>query len=105
MAINTELGLPFWVPRFLKRTMRDRQLYLFYDAGFVLDARPFEALPADLADDLGHNFFESWIQDFGVGLKIWVIKAEVPLWLSHPELSGEDEEWAPRWTIGIHTLF
>jgi hypothetical protein len=105
MAVNTELGLPFWVPRFLKRAMRDRQLYLFYDAGFVLDARPFEALPADLAADLGRNFFESWIQDFGVGLKIWVIKAEVPLWLSHPELSGEDEEWGPRWTIGIHTLF
>ena len=104
-AVNTELGLPFWVPRFLKSSMRDRQLYLFYDAGMVLDRRPMEALPSDLAETLEHAFFESWMQDFGIGVKVWVIKAEIPLWLSHPELSGEDEKWAPRWTIGIHTLF
>ncbi|MCK4549199.1 MAG: hypothetical protein KAU49_03485, partial [Candidatus Krumholzibacteria bacterium] len=105
LAVNTELGLPFWVPRFLKRTLKDRQLYLFYDAGTVLDTRPLEALPSELAASLGHAYFDSWFQDFGVGIKIWVIKAEAPLWLSHPELSGEDEKWAPRWTIGIHTLF
>jgi hypothetical protein len=106
LAFNTELGLPFWVPRFLRRALKDRQLYLFYDAGQVLDDRPFEALPADLAAELDEKFFESaWLQDFGIGMKIWVIKAEVPLWLSHPELSGEDEQWAPRWTVGIETLF
>ncbi len=104
-AVNTELGLPFWVPRFLKSAMKDRQLYLFYDAGTILDTRPLEVLPPELAKNLGHAYFESWFQDFGVGIKVWVIKAEVPLWLSHPELSGEEEQWAPRWTIGIHTLF
>ena len=85
--------------------MRGRQLYLFYDAGMVLDDRPLEALPTDLAESLGRNFFDSWMQDFGIGIKVWVIKAEMPLWLSHPELSGETEEWDLRWTIGIHTLF
>jgi hypothetical protein len=104
-AANAELGLPFWVPRFLKSSLSGRQLYLFYDGGFVLDARPFEALPTDLAMSLDHNFFDSWLQDFGIGMKVWVIKAEVPLWLSHPELSGEEEQWAPRLTVGIHTLF
>jgi hypothetical protein len=104
-AVNTELGLPFWVPRFLKKTLSDRQLYLFYDVGTVLDDRPFEALPAGLAEDLGPVFFESWLQDFGIGMKIWAIKAEVPLWLSNPELSGEEKEWAPRFTLGIETLF
>ncbi len=104
-ALNAELGIPFWVPRFLRNSMRGRQLYLFYDAGAILDTRPFEALPTDLAESLAHDFFESWMQDFGIGVKVWVIKAEVPLWLSHPELSGEEEKWAPRWTVGIHTLF
>ncbi len=104
-AVNAELGLPFWVPRFLKSALKDRQLYLFYDAGVILDNRPFEALPADLADSLDPDFFQSWMQDAGVGVKIWVFKAEFPLWLSHPELSGEEEQWAPRWTVGIHTLF
>ena len=105
VAFNTELGLPFWVPRFLRNSMRGRQLYLFYDAGLVLDNRPMEALPTDLAESLEHDFFQSWMQDFGVGIKVWVIKAEMPLWLSHPELSGETEDWYARWTIGIHTLF
>ncbi len=104
-AVNTELGLPFWLPRFLRNVTRGRQLYLFYDAGTVLDTRPLEALPIELADELGDEYFSSWFQDFGFGVKIWVIKAEAPLWLSHPELSGEEEQWAPRWTIGIHTLF
>jgi len=104
-ALNAELGLPFWVPRFMKRTLSDRQLYLFYDVGTVLDDRPFEALPSSLAETLRPDFFESWMQDFGIGMKVWVIKAEVPLWLSHPELSGDDEKWAPRFTLGIETLF
>ncbi len=104
-AANAELGLPFWVPRFLKKSLSGRQLYLFYDVGTVLDAKPFEALPADLAASLDHNFFDAWLQDFGIGIKIWVIKAEMPLWLSHPELSGEEEQLAPRLTVGIHTLF
>ena len=105
-AVNAEIGLPFWVPRFLRRTLRDRQLYLFWDAGTVLDDRPLEALPPGLAAELGEPYFNStWFQDAGIGLKLWIIKAEAPLWLSHPELSGDDEKLAPRFTIGIHTLF
>ena len=106
-AANTELGLPFWVPGFLKKPLKDRQFYLFYDIGTVLDARPFEALPAELAEGFAPDYFDSWFQDFGVGLKIRVFKVEMPLWLNHPELSGEDplERWAPRLTLGIHTLF
>jgi hypothetical protein len=105
VAVNAELGLPFWVPRFLKPSLKDRQLYLFYDAGTVLDDRPFEALPAELAESLDPNYFNGWFQDFGIGIRIWAIKAEVPLYLSHPDLVGDEEQWAPRWTIGIDTLF
>jgi hypothetical protein len=105
LAVNMELGLPFWLPGSIGRLLRDRQLYLFYDAGAVLDSRPLEALPPELAESLGTNFFESWLQDFGIGIKIWMLKAEVPLWLSHPELSGESEQWDLRWTVGIHSLF
>jgi hypothetical protein len=104
-AMNFELGLPFWVPRSLRRDLDGRQLYIFYDAGAVLDERPLEALPPDLAAELGQPYLDSWLQDFGIGMKVWVIKAEVPLWLSHPELSRDDDKWAPRWTIGIETLF
>lgn len=102
-AANIEIAFPFPLPaaaRFL-----DRDIYLFYDVGTVMDDRPFEVLPPGLAATLPEDTFDGALQDFGVGLKLWRIKAEFPLYLSHPRLSGDEEKWEARWTVGLDMTF
>ena len=105
-SANVELELPFPLPggRGVRRLLRQR-LYLFYDAGTVLSERPMEFLPHAMQASLDPTIFDGYISDFGVGVSVWKLTAEFPLYLSNPEISGEEEEWDLRWTIGIHRLF
>jgi hypothetical protein len=105
-ASNIELELPFPLPvgRKLSRWL-DRRLYLFYDWGKVLDEHPLEGLPPAMRDDFSDGIFDEILQDFGVGVNLWKLTAEFPLYISHPILTGDEEEWDFRWTIGIHRLF
>ena len=105
-ASNVELDLPFPLPggRGLRRLLRQR-LYLFYDWGKVLSERPMEYLPTGMQTTLDPTVFDGYIIDFGVGVSVWKLTAELPLYLSNPEISGEEDEWDLRWTIGIHRLF
>jgi hypothetical protein len=105
-ASNIELELPFPLP--MGRTagrLLDQRLYLFYDWGKVLSNRPMKLLPAGAQAELDPAVFDEIIQDFGVGVSLWKLTAEFPLYLSHPEISGEQERWDFRWTVGIHRLF
>jgi len=105
---NIEMKLPFPLPptgRTLSRKLRGRQLYLFYDWGKVLDKRPMELVPAGLRGSIGEDTFDEIIQDFGIGLRLWKVTAEFPIYLSHPALSGEEERWDFRWTLGLEGLF
>jgi hypothetical protein len=105
-AINTELELPFPLPvgRKLRRRL-DQRLYLFWDAGQALGKRRAQFLPPDVAATIGETVFDGFVWDFGVGINIWKLTAEFPVYLSNPEISGEEERWDFRWTIGIHRLF
>ncbi len=106
MNIETELPFPLPVGRRLSR-MLDRKLYLFYDFGKVLDARPFEMVPPWIRPGLeGGTFsFDDILSDFGVGVSLWRITAEFPLYISHPVLNGDEENWDFRWTVGFNRLF
>jgi hypothetical protein len=105
-ASNIELQLPFPLPVGRKASrLLDRRLYLFYDWGKVLSERPMEFLPIEVRQTLDPATFDGIISDFGAGLSLWKLTAEFPLYLSHPEISGEEERWDFRWTIGIHRLF
>jgi hypothetical protein len=103
---NIELDLPFPLPggRGLRRLLRQR-LYLFYDWGKVISKYPMEFLPAEMRETLDPTTFDGYISDFGVGVSVWKLTAEFPLYLSNPEISGEDEQWDLRWTIGFKRLF
>jgi hypothetical protein len=105
-SVNCELGLrlPFGRKRH-GGGGGSGMLYAFYDGGAVLDNKPFDTLPLHLQETLGPNFFDAWLQDFGVGLQIWKLKAEFPLYISQPILTGEEKDWDFRWTVGIHSLF
>jgi hypothetical protein len=85
--------------------VRNRRLFLFYDAGRVLDEKPFETLPPELAEELGPGWFETVLQDFGIGVKLWRVTAEFPIWVSRPELNGGGEPWDFRWTVGVDFEF
>lgn len=103
---NAELELPFPLPvsRKLARAL-DRRLFLFFDWGKVMDARPLEGLAPWVRESFDENYFDEMLLDAGVGVNLWKLKAEFPLFLSHPALVGQDEKWDFRWTIGIERLF
>ena len=105
-ASNIELELPFPLPvgRQLSRRL-DRRLYLFYDWGTVLDERPLEPLPPTLKNNIDEEMFEEILFDAGVGITLWRITAEFPLYVSHPEFTGDEEKWEFRWTVGLKSLF
>jgi len=105
-ASNMELQLPFPLPvsRAVSRVL-DRRLWLFYDWGRVLDERPLEALPPGVRGAFDENAFDNVLTDFGVGVSLWKITAEFPLYLSNPALVGEQNRWDFRWTIGLTRLF
>lgn len=103
---NIELAFHFPLPvgRKLQRKL-DQRLYLFYDWGKVLSERPMEFLPLEMQSTLEPTLFDRIISDFGVGVSIWKLTAEFPLYLSNPEISGEEEQWDFRWTVGFNRLF
>ncbi|MCK4350300.1 MAG: hypothetical protein KAX13_05540, partial [Candidatus Krumholzibacteria bacterium] len=102
----TELELPFPLPvgRKTRRTL-DQRLYLFFDWGQALSKRRMEFIPEDVREKLDPTLFDGFIYDFGVGINIWKLTAQFPLYLSNPEISGEKDRWDLRWTVGIHRLF
>jgi hypothetical protein len=51
------------------------------------------------------NCFDEMLLDAGVGVSLWKLTAEFPLYLSHPALVGQDEKWSRRWTIAFKRLF
>lgn len=103
---NIEVELPFPLP-VSRRTSRklDRRLYAFFDWGTVMDKRPLEAIPPELRPVMDEEIFEGILSDFGVGIKIWRLAGEFPLWMNQPSLTGEKEEWDFRWTVSFWTLF
>ncbi len=104
---NIEVAFPLPLPRVgpLARHRMRREFYLFYDWGKVLDKRPQEFLPPGLWASLDKEIFNDVLQDFGLGLKVWKLSAEFPLYISHPSLTGDRENWDFRWTIGLESLF
>ncbi len=105
-ASNNELALPFPLPvgRGLSR-MLDPKLFLFYDVGVVLDEQPLEALPPGMRPGFDDSIFDEALSDFGVGIKLWKITAEFPIYISHPELTGYVDNWNFRATVGFTGLF
>ncbi len=53
-----------------------------------------------LADDFGEFSADDFRGEFGVSLRLAMMEALFPLWLSDPA-AGEDH-WAFRWRIGLH---
>jgi hypothetical protein len=105
-ASNIELQLPFPLPvdRRLSRAL-DRRLYLFYDWGTVMDDNPLEGLPPSARSALDEKIFDRILVDAGVGVRFWKISAEFPVYLNHPPIVGEKDQWDFRWTIGFTRLF
>lgn len=103
---NIELDMPFPLP-VSRQTSRklDRRLYAFFDWGTVLDTRPLEAIPPELHPTLEDGLFDEVLTDFGVGIKIWRLVGEFPLYINQPSLAGEENKWDFRWTISFWTLF
>jgi hypothetical protein len=102
--IELELPLPLPVSRTVSRVL-DRRLYLFYDWGKVSDERPLEGLTPDARRTINPGIFDGMLSDFGIGLSLWRLTAEFPLYLNHPCLVGEQDHWDFRWTIGFNRLF
>lgn len=105
-ASNIEMSFPLPLPlgKKLSRII-DRKLYMFFDWGRVFDQKPLEGLPPTMRGGFDEDFFNDVIYDFGVGISIWRITAEFPFYISHPKLTGDEEKWDLRWTIGINRLF
>ncbi len=104
-STNIEMKVPILPPGWRLRENLKPELFLFYDAGKVLDSRPMEFVPGPLQGSIGEETFDHVLQDFGVGVKVWKLTAQFPFYLSHPGISGEEEKWDYRWTIGFRSLF
>ncbi|MBN2185654.1 MAG: hypothetical protein JW746_10030 [Candidatus Krumholzibacteriota bacterium] len=103
---NIEVDMPLFLPVGKElRKQAGAKLSLFYDIGKVLGSDRFRSIPDPFAESLGSGIFDGLLQDFGVGVKIWKLRADFPLYLSHPELAGDEEKWDFRWTIGFNGLF
>lgn len=105
-SIGAELDLPF--PLFgagRRPELRDRRLFLFYDAGWVLDNAPLATLPPGLAAELGPDWFDAALQDFGIGVRLWRLTAEFPAWISRPAIAGGGDPWDFRWTVSADLGF
>ena len=90
--------------------MLRQQLYLFYDWGRVYDSDPFQELSDTEINNLeatgaASSIFKNGISDFGIGVSLFGITAEFPVYLSHPSIVDGEENWDFRWTIGINKLF
>lgn len=105
-ATNLELDIPFPLPvsRGVSR-MLDRRLYLFFDAGKIIDKKPLEGLPPELRATADMSAFHKAVTDFGVGVSLWRLNAEFPLYLNHPRLVGGKDQWDFRWTVGFTRSF
>jgi hypothetical protein len=90
--------------------MLRQRVYLFYDWGRVYDKNPFLELSnteIDALEDTGvtSSIFKNGVSDFGVGVSLFGITADFPIYLSHPLIINGKEKWDFRWTIGINKLF
>ncbi len=103
-ASNFELQMPFPLPGKMKFK---RDLYLFYDWGGVYDKDPFSGLSVQEINQLGvsSGIFKDGISDFGIGVSLFGVTAEFPIYLSNPAIVGGEDKWDFRWTVGINKLF
>ncbi|HSG28522.1 MAG TPA: M1 family aminopeptidase, partial [Candidatus Krumholzibacterium sp.] len=106
LSANFELRVPFWFPLTKGlNSLLQPQLYMFYDAGRPFGERPLEFIPDPVRGALPEGTLDGFVYDGGVGIRLWKLAVEFPLYLSHPEISGQEEKWDYRWTIGLNTLF
>lgn len=106
LAANLEVLFPFPVPMSRKTSrMLDPRFSLFVDWGKVLDEHKLEGVPPGDRAGLDENSFDSVFSGAGVSVSLWKITAEFPVYLSKPELVGEQNQWDFRWTIGFSRLF
>jgi hypothetical protein len=106
LATNLEILFPFPVPMSRKTSrMLDPRFSLFLDWGKVLDERELEGIPVWEREGIDEGTFDTGFSGAGVSVSLWKITAEFPLFLSKPELVGEEDEWDFRWTIGFSRLF
>lgn len=105
LSSNVEVKIPL-LPSALgiRREMRPA-FFVFYDAGKVLDSDPMRFVPQSLHGAVDEGTFDHVLQDLGIGVTVWKLTAQFPLYLSHPEVSGDGEKWDFRWTIGFRSLF
>ena len=107
LSTNLELDIPFPLPGVSRGVSRmlDRRLFVFFDAGKIIDKKPLEGLPPELRDTADLRAFHKAVTDFGFGVSLWRLNAEFPLYLNHPRLVGEKEQWDWRWTVGFTRSF
>ena len=105
---NIELSLPLPISRtrgFKRKLGLD--MYIFYDWGKVMDKGAAGELPPSIKSNFagGYDPLDHIISDFGVGVKIWRLRIDLPLYLREPGLKDETEKWRLRWLIGINGVF
>ncbi|MBN2071065.1 MAG: M1 family metallopeptidase [Candidatus Krumholzibacteriota bacterium] len=103
---NFELEMPLPLP--LGPALRKKagaSFCLFHDWGKILGGDRMRSIPDPFASEIGSDLFDGILQDFGVGVKVWKLRAEFPIYLSDPVLAGDEEKWEFRWTIGFNSLF
>ncbi len=105
-ASNIEIEVPLPIPPGRKGGGKMiPKIFLFYDWGKVLDSSPLHLVPEPLSSELDSDIFDDILQDFGIGVRVWKLTANFPLYISHPSLTGDEEKWEYRWTIGFNSLF
>ena len=105
-ASNAEIGLPFPLPLSRKMSkLADQDLYLFYDWGKVYNDNPINGVAPWSRAGIDPDTLKKVISDFGIGIRMFGISAEFPLYLSHPSIVGEEEKWDFRWSVSVGALF
>jgi hypothetical protein len=115
-STNVEMGtrLPlFALERITRPLVGPISWYGFYDVGWILDSENPNPSNTRLTDLVDRGVLGWTLQDAGIGLQsrkmhpFWdlTLRFDMPIWVNHPSINGEEETTKFRYLFSLTTTF
>jgi hypothetical protein len=115
-STNVELGtpLPLWyLEKITKPLVGPIHWYAFYDVGWIMDKENPDPDYSRLTELVDSGLLDWTLQDAGIGLRSrrlfpfydLTLRFDMPIWVNHPVINGEEEETKFRYLFSIQGSF
>ena len=116
LAVNAELGTKlklFGLEKLLAKGLGTMSWYGFYDAGWILDSdKPIQTSPR-VTSLVDAGVLDARLENAGVGVRsdvnwpFWKFswRFDVPFWVSHPTVNGDDDYVDFRYLFSLNAAF